>query len=668
MATIAESMALAWQYHQAGRFAEAEQGYRQVLQSAPSHTDAWYLLGTACHVQGKLGDAVACYEQALRLRPDYAEVHSNLGVAYRVGGRIADAIAHFREALRLRPSFADAYSNLGVILADKGEFDEAIRSLREALRLQPSSPQAHFNLGNALQQQDLDEAAVCYRRAVELRPAYLEAYNNLGTVLISRGKLDEAAVCLRKALALAPGLAVTHNNLGNVFVDQGRPEEAAGCYGRALECQPDFARAHSNLLICLNYNPSIDLDVLFAKHRHWAERHATLATISPHANDRDPERPLRVGYFSPDFRHHAVAYFTLPIVSHHDPQRILVYGYAEVPAPDNVTRRFQSLAHGWRSTFGLSDAEVAEQIRTDRIDILVDLAGHTARGRLKVFALKPAPIQVAYLGYPNTTGLPTVDYRLADAVADPPGEPLRYTEEVVRLACAFCYAPPETAVEVAPLPALASRRLTFGSLHHLAKLNGQVLDLWCALLRALPETRLLVFRHSLHGSTRDYFHQQLVGRGIDPDRFELQAALGPGAHLGHYAAVDIALDAFPWSAHTTACESLWMGVPVLTLYGTRHAGRMAASILTSLGMTDWIARTPEEFIEIGKRQAADLERLGRLRSGLRALMATSQLCDGKSFTRQLEMTYRELWRRWCALEANERAQCAGTHPKRSDTR
>jgi predicted O-linked N-acetylglucosamine transferase (SPINDLY family) len=265
-----------------------------------------------------------------------------------------------------------------------------------------------------------------------------------------------------------------------------------------------------------------------------------------------------------------------------------------------------------------------------------------------VFAHKPAPIQVTYIGYPNTTGMTTMDYRLTDGVADPPGEALCHTEELVRLPYAFCYRPRENAPPVSPLPALASGRITFGSLHHLAKLNSQVLDLWCALLRALPTSRLLVFRHNLRGSPRDFFHSQLLSRDIDPERFELHPAEGRGAHLKAYSSLDVALDAFPWSGHTTACEALWMGVPVLTLYGSRYAGRMASSVLTTMGMIDWIAHTPGQFIEIGIRQLTDVSRLAQLRGELRGKMQASPLCDGKKFTANLEATYRALWRRWCA--------------------
>jgi protein O-GlcNAc transferase len=649
MSTVDKSIAEAWQYHRAGDLQEAQRRYREILRVAPSHPDAWYLLGCACQVLGKASEAVDCYEKALRLKPGYVEALSNLGVAYKVQGRVADAIASYREAIRLRPSFPGPYNNLGLALEQQGKFEEAVAYFQQALHLKPDFPEAHYNLGKALQQQGrIEEAIASYHRSLQLQPNYPDAFNNLAVALTVQGKLDEAAMYLQRALTANPQHADAHNNLGNVLKEQGRLEEAAYCYDQAFKCRLGFAGAHSNLLVCWNYDPTSDPDALFVEHRRWADLHARATPATTHPNDRTADRRLRVGYVSPDFYLHAAAHFMEPIFQHHHTDQIEIYCYAEVIANDAVTRRFRDRAHVWRSTVGLSDAEIVEQVRADRIDILVDLAGHTANSRLGVFAQKPAPVLITYLGYPNTTGLTTVDYRLTDAIADPPGEPVRHTEELVRLPHAFCYTVLEDAPEPVPPPVCAARTITFGSLHNLAKLNGQVLDLWCAILRAIPSARLLVFRHTLEGSARDYFHGQLTQRGIGPDRFDLRSTM-PGSpnYLKVYSSVDIALDAFPWNGHTTACEALWMGVPVVTLYGERYAGRMAASALTAVGLTELIARSPEEYVAIAADWAADVDRLVRLRAGLRERMRTSPLCDGEGFTRSLEDAYRTLWRRWC---------------------
>ena len=632
------------------------------MKLAPTHADVWYLLGVACHVRGDLREAVASYTEALRFKPNYPEALGNLGVAYKLQGKVAEAIASYHEALRLNPSFPDPYNNLGLALADLGKFDEAVANYRQALHLKPDFPAAHYNLGNALQQQGkLDEAVASYRRSLELQPNYPDAFNNLGVALTSLGKLDEAAMYLQQALAANPEHADAHNNLGNVLKEQGRLEEAAYYYDQAVKCRPSFAGAQSNLLVCWNYDPAADPDALFFEHRRWAEVHARAAPASTHENHPDPERRLRIGYVSPDFYHHAAAHFLEPIFANHDRDAMEIYCYAEDFTSDDVTNRFRARAHTWRSTVARSDAEIVEQVRSDQIDILVDLAGHTANNRLAVFARKPAPLQITYLGYPNTTGLATVDYRLTDAVADPPGERIRHTEELVRLPHAFCYAVLESAPEVVAPPASVRGHVTFGSLHNLAKLNGQVLDLWCALLRAVPTSRLLVFRHTLDGSARDYFHRHLTQRGIGPERFDLRhTADGASNYLNVYELVDVALDAFPWNGHTTACEALWMGVPVVTLYGNRYAGRMAASALTALGLTELIARSPEEYVDVAARWVGDVDRLARLRTGLREKMRTSPLCDGAAFTRSLEEAYRTIWRRWCNRQSGRPAAITPT--------
>jgi predicted O-linked N-acetylglucosamine transferase (SPINDLY family) len=318
-----------------------------------------------------------------------------------------------------------------------------------------------------------------------------------------------------------------------------------------------------------------------------------------------------------------------------------------VPTPDAITARLRTLAHGWRPVTGQGDAEVARLVREDRIDILVDLGGHTG-SRLGVFALKPAPVQVTYLGYPNTTGLGTIDYRLTDAVADPPGEPDCHTEVLVRLPGGFaCFRPAPDAPAVTPAPCLTAGAVTFGSLHKLPKLNGQVLDLWCAVLRALPGSRLLVFRDNLRGQAGEFFRQEFARRGMGEDRVLLRNEVeGGGSYLEVYRQVDVLLDVFPWSGHATACEALWMGVPVLTMYGNRHAGRMVASVLTQVGLPDLVARSPEEYIATATRLAGDRDRLVDLRSHLRERMLGSPLCDGQTFTRHLEEAYRAMWRRW----------------------
>jgi predicted O-linked N-acetylglucosamine transferase (SPINDLY family) len=660
MPTVGEIMSLGWRSHQAGDLHHAEQLYRQVIAADPDLVDAWYLCGVVCQVTGRLEEAIAHYRQALHIRPRFAEVQNNLGVALGVQGKFEEAIPWYRQALTLKPDYPDPYSNLGLALTELGRLDEAIASLQTAVRLRPNYAEAYYILGNALQKGDrFAEAVAAYEQTLHCNPGFGDVYNNWGAALTRLGKLDEAVQCLRKAQACRPQEASVLINLANALMEQGQLHEALPCYQQALRLQPDSAANRSCWLVCLNYAPDATPADLFEEHRRWGELHGRAPLLGPlPGHDRDPERRLRVGYFSPDFYHHAASRFIEPILANHDGRQVETYCYAEVGAPDAVTARLHALAHHWRSTFGLSDMQVVERVRADRIDILVDLAGHTAHGRLGVFTRKPAPVQVTYLGYPNTTGLETIDYRLTDEIADPSGEPVCHTETLLRLPGGFCsYAPPANAPAVAPLPAVRNGYVTLGSLQNLAKLNARVLDLWAGVLNALPAARLLLFRHTLVGGTQEYFRAEFARRGIVGDRLRLEHVADPvDGYFGVYHGVDIALDCFPWSGHTTACEALWMGVPVLALYGNHHAGRMAASVLHRLGLDDWIARTPEQYVDLARRHAGDWDRLAQLRAGLREQMRQSSLCDGKNFTQNLEQVFRTVWRRACGQAENLHTQ------------
>jgi predicted O-linked N-acetylglucosamine transferase (SPINDLY family) len=623
MTSIADRTAQGWQCYQAGDLGQAEHIFRDVLSDDPENSTVLYLLGTACQVQGKLHEAIANYERALQFKPDYPEVHNNLGVAHAIQGRWSDAIASYLKARSCQPNHPDAYINLGVALTEVRRLDEAVAVLQQAVRLRPDSAGGHYNLANALQhREDFAESVRSYKRALVFRP-------------------DHADAC---------------NNMAKIFLVEGRTQEAISAYRRAIASEPNSIASHSNLLFALNYDPRLTAAELASEHRRWADVHARVSPLGPEPDhSRDPNRRLRIGYLSPDFYNHPAVSFLEPILTHHDPRQVQTTCYAEVLRPDAVTARIRSLAHDWRSTRGLTDLQVAEQIRADSVDILVDLAGHAADSRVRVLAYKPAPIQITYLGYPNTTGLTAVDYLLTDAVVDPPNEPSSYAEEPVRLQGGFCcYTPPGDAPQVAPLPAESAGHVTFGSLQNLAKLNMEVIALWCRLLRAVPTARLLIFRTTLSDKAKRFLRGEFRLRGIEEGRVELARAMntGTGSHLEVYSAVDISLDTVPWNGHTTTCESLWMGVPMITLYGSRHAGRMAASVLTQLELSELIAHTPEEFIEIGARLAGNIEELARQRRDLRARMRLSPLCDGATFSRTLEDTYRRLWRQWCAAPAS----------------
>jgi protein O-GlcNAc transferase len=678
----------ALRHHGAGRLAEAERLYRQVLAADGRHSDSLHLLGLIAYqvgryesaveligqairlrddvhfyynnlglaltAHGKLDEAVAHYERALALKPDYAEPHLNLGNALRDQGKPAEAVARYERALAIRPDYAEAHNNLGLALAAQGKLDEAVVRYEHALALKPDYAELHINLGNALRDQGKpDEAVAHYERALALKPDYAEAHNNLGLALKELARFEEALASYDRALAVRPDFAEALNNRGNTLNDQGKLAQAVASYRRALAIKSDYPAAHSNLLFALNYLDSISADAVFAEHVRFGRQLESLlsrevAAPFSRVNLRDARRRLRVGYVSPDFRRHSVSYFLEPILRSHDRKAFELFCYAEVAIPDDVTHRLRGLADHWLVTVGMSDNALAERIRTDRIDILVDLAGHTANNRLPVFARKPAPIQVTWLGYPNTTGLSSIDYRLVDAVTDPEDDPAAWTSEtLVRLSNGFlCYGPPTAAPPPGPPPLLESGAVTFSSFNNPNKLSPSTLDTWATLLDRLPQSRLLLKGLPFaDAATCALFHSRLAERGVAPDRLTLMGQTPDAtAHLALYRRVDIALDPFPYNGTTTTCEALWMGVPVVTLRGDRHSGRVGASLLGRLGLDDLIARDAVEYIEIVTALCADRARLAELRTTLRARMARSALCNAQAFAHELETAYRTMWR------------------------
>ena len=607
-------------------------------------------LGNALTDIGHLDEGIASCRQAIRLKPDYAEAHCNLGNALRDKGQLDQAIAVYRQAIRLKSDYPEAHNNLGIALRDKGQLDEAIARHRQAIRLKPDLAEAHINLGNALS--DLgrfDEAIAAYRRAIRLKPGYAEAHSNLGNALTGVGQLDEAIAACRLAIRLKPDLAKAYNNLGLTLKDMGQLDEAIAVYRQAIRLKPDDAIAHSNLVFTLPFHPGCDARMIYEENRRWNQQHAEplKKLIQPHANNRDADRRLRIGYVSPDFRDHCQSFFTIPLLSNHDREGFEIFCYADVGRPDAVTERIRGCAQVWRSIPGMTDAEVTRKIREDRIDILVDLTMHMANGRPLIFARKPAPVQVAWLAYPGTTGLSAMDYRLTDPHLDPPGlNDQFYSETSIRLPDTFwCYDPMATEVAVNPLPAQTNDHITFGCLNNFCKVNEQVLRLWAQVLKTIPRSRFMLL--CPEGSHRQPLLDMLQREGISPDRIELIAFRPRPQYLELYHRIDAGLDTFPSNGHTTSLDSFWMGVPVITLAGQTVVGRAGLSQLTNLGLTELIAETPEQYVQIATALAGDLPQLAELRRTLRARMQASPLMDAPRFAHNVETAYRQMWRNWC---------------------
>lgn len=635
-----------------GKLDEAIAAYRRALELQPSFAEAHNNLGVALVGQGELDEAVASYRRAVELKPDFAGAHNNLSGALREQGKPGEAEASCRRALELHPDYAEAHNYLGVALGDQGKWDEAIAAYGRALELKPNYAEAHNNLGMALAGQRMrDEAIASYRRALELRPRFSDAHSNLGNVLRDLGDLDGAIAAYQEALKLDPENAVAHNNLGNALKDQGELDQAIACFRRALELKPDYSHAHSNWVYTLHLCPDVGAAAILEEHRCWDQRHAEPLTrsVAPHTNVRDPDRRLRVGYVSPDFRSHPIARFILPLLELHNRAEFEVVCYADVRVPDALTDRCRAVANVWRDVQGRSDQQVADLVRQDGIDILVDLAMHTADNRLLTFARKPAPVQVTYLAYCGTTGLRTMDYRLTDPYLDhdPNQAAQDYSEESVWLPETYwCYRLPFAVPSEGELPALRNGYVTFGCLNNSCKMSDVALDAWSRVLRKLPQSRLLL--HAPAGSHRERVRSDFAKRGVSPERITFAAKLPIANYFELYRQIDVALDPFPYGGGTTTCDALWMGVPVVSLAGQTAVGRGGLSILSNAGLPELVALNVDDYVALAAELASDLPRLQELRAGLRTRLQSSLLLDAPRFTRNVEAAFRTMWKRWCA--------------------
>lgn len=636
-----------------GRTDEAIACFERAISLKPGYAEAHYNLANALAGDEKLDAAIAEFRRALEIRPDYAEACNNLGNAFKQLEQLEPAMDSWRRAIELKPNYGPAYNNLAVALREQGKLDEAVACCRRAIELNPDHAEAHNSLGNALKDQQKFEAAIAsYRRALELKPNYAEALVNLGGSLQECGGLEQAIACFERAIEIEPDLAEAHNNLANTFKDQGRLDDAVRLFRRAVELDPDYAAAHSNLLYTLQYQAGASLAKLAAAHAEYNRMHATPLAVhfKPHPNEPDPRRRLRVGFVSPDFGRHPVAYFLIRAFEHLDREQWDVFCYSDRLSKDELTARFQSAATTWRDILGMSDKDVAATIAADRIDVLFDLAGHTARNRLLVMARKPAPVQITWIGYEGTTGLAAIDYLLADSHTVPESAEKYYCERILRLPHAYvCYEPPAAAPDPGPLPAEKNRVVRFGSFNNQAKITPQVVEVWSKLLHRVPQSKLVLKYQGLGIELVQHRYLQLfAAQGVDSARLEFAPRTDYAGYLAAYREVDIALDPFPFGGGITTCDALWMGVPVVTCPGETFASRHGLTHLSNIGLTETIARDLDEYVEIAAKLANDFPRLASLRAGLRERVAISPLCDGKQFAADLTKVVREVWQEWCS--------------------
>jgi protein O-GlcNAc transferase len=579
-------------------------------------------------------------------------------IEHQKAGQLQQAEAIYRGILAREPDNPQALHLLGVIALQEGRHGAAEHLIEQALALKPDYAEAYNNLGLVLQDQGrMQDAATAFHQALELTPADPEILINLGNVLRVRGDLGEAVAAYKQALAVAPELALAHSNLGATLMAQGALEEAVACFKQALAHDPNYTEAHSNLFQAMHYSPGFDAEALYTEARRWASCHAEALTRERRgwANERSPGRRLRIGYVSSDLRQHPVGFFLAPVFTHHDKQAFELICYAGVRRPDALTAQFRACADRWHEVTALSDQALAEQIRADGIDILVDLSGHTRGHRLLTFARKPAPVQVTAGGHYDSTGMTAIDYLISDRFHTPAGAECYFSEALIRLPNDYiCYGPPDYAPAVAPLPLARQGQVTFGCFNNLAKVTPEVIALWAKILQALAGARLKLQTRELgDAGTCARYRALFKEAGVAASRVELQGHAPHRQLLDAYGEIDIALDPFPYSGGLTTCEALWMGVPVITLSGHSFAGRHSTSHLANVGLPELVTTTPEEYLAVAVALAQDPDRLTTLRQGLRERMAASPLCDAKGYTRDLEAAYRGMWERWCHKIPNQ---------------
>jgi predicted O-linked N-acetylglucosamine transferase (SPINDLY family) len=631
-----------------GRPAEAAARLERALALAPGDARTHLNLGAALLRLGRAAEAVPCFEGALALEPDYAKAHLNLGTARLDLGHLAGAAACFGQALALAPGLVEAALNLGVVRQREGRLEDAVAVWRRLAERRPGCFEAHLNVGTALLEQgELAAAMASLTRALALRPDSAAAHLTLGVLFRRQNRLAEAEDRFRRALALAPDAAEAHLNLGTALQEQGRLEEAQVSFGQAQRLQPELAAAGSAILFTRLYQPGTDLAAIAAGARDWADRHA--APLRTEWPAFDPQgrgvETYRLGFVSGDFRAHAVGFLVLPALEALARAGHRFYCYANQTEDDDLTRRFRAAAAVWRPVFGWSDPALAAQIRADGIDILVDLSGCTALNRLLVFARRPAPVQVAWVGYPATTGLEAMDYLLADPVQVPAGAEVHYREQVVRLPEGYvAYQPPEDTPAPGPLPAATTGFITFGSFNTLKKITPGVIEAWSEILRREPDARLLLKTSALDcRDCRQTVAARFATYGIAQERLSLEGGTTPGRHRQAIAGVDIALDSFPYSGGLTTLETLWLGVPVVTCPADTLCSRHTLGYLSGIGLSHLAARDVRQYVETATDLARDRARLSALRAGLRPRMAAAPLCDPDRFARHLEQAFATMW-------------------------
>lgn len=622
--------------------------------------DSAFASAEESHRRGELAEALAGYRRVLVLAPQHGMAWTRLGIL--MASRKVWAPAHrcFRRAVGFPDSRFEALEHMARAFVGQGEIRAAGALGLQMIIERPDEPIGylfHQTLQASLDRLDVSRRLLEHANA--LAPDDVEVLGLLANVLLKQGLMTEAMAKAEEQESKAPDLSAPHLLMAEALARHGRIDDAFQKFRRVAALDPFDARVMQSCLYHANFLDGTDTDDLLGQHKIWSSMHVAPYDVPDrtYPQTAEPERRLRIAFVSADMYFHSVAYFLAPLLERLDREKVDVACYSSTDKSDDNTRRLQGLCDLWRDVRSLDDDQLAELILRDGVDVLVDLSGHTHGERLRTFARRPAPVQISWLGYPNTTGVKAIPYRLTDAVADPPGlTDAHYSERLVRLQRPFlCYQAPDMP-EPGPPPCLRNGYVTFGSFNNIAKVTARVLDTWIDILRAVPDSRLVLKNRCFNDdATRDYFRGRLRDGGVDPDRLILHTFLPREQHFTIYDTVDVALDPFPYNGTTTTCEALWMGVPVVALTGRTHRSRVGTMLLRAIGLDDLAADDLAGYVETAVTLSADRDRLSALRTDLRRRVGESPLCDAEDFAAAFESAVRGLWRDWCATATRSSA-------------
>jgi predicted O-linked N-acetylglucosamine transferase (SPINDLY family) len=638
--------------HSVGDLALAQQLLETTTKKHPQHAGAAINLAAVYLDQDNVAEAEKLLSRALILDPNSITAKMNLGNVWMRQNRVADAERQYRMLAKRNPVDLNLRINWAESLRKLGDFENAIDVLSHVVNAEPLSLKASITMARCLiELRRCNEAKTILEKARHTWPSSAQIFHYLGQMEFVQGNLTNAEDALMQAAELAPADGYIRSRLGITLLELGKRDDAIAELQKAVEINPLDATSHSFLMFTLSGDESVDPKALFESHLEWGRSHGAvepntrgLLKIAP---DYSPNRRLRIGYVSPDFCSHAVSLYFEPVLAQHSPEVVETFCYSETDKPDQVTQRLQNFSDHWRVTRGQSDFQVAQQIAADKIDILVDLAGHTANNRLLVFPYRAAPVQMTWLGYPNTTGLDCIDYRITCATQSPIDEPSYHSEQLIRMPrVSCCFSCPQFEAPNNELPALKNGYLTFGSLHRPSKISSKTYDIWAGVLRELPSSRMVMYNTRFKAETKRLTLDELESRGIDRQRVEVRSRPPVSDYLETYHDIDIALDVTPWTGATTTLGAIWMGVPVIAFDGGRRSARSTVAIVNAIGQPDWIARSLREYVEKSVALAHDLTMLSGVRNRLRNQLESSVL-DSTRFTRELEFEYRKAWIHCC---------------------